>query len=546
MLRALIDFTLASAARTYVALGLICAALFLPGIAALPPIDRDEARFMQASKQMVETGDFAHVRLQDQPRDKKPPGAYWLQAAAAEIFSDQGRPLTWPYRLPSILGALLAVMATAAAARRKDALQDGMVAGVVLATMALVVTEAHLAKADALQFGLAAVCFATMLRAYTDRQTSAGGVFIFWLALGASLLVKGPVIAALCLTTMAALAVADRDARWIWRLRPIIGIPTAWAVAGLWVPVAGLEEVKRAIGSGISQDLLPKLLGGVESHGAPPGTHLVAAFFTLWPWSAALPAAGLLAWAGRTRPDIRFCLAWIVPFWLALEIVPTKLPHYILPLLPAIAVLVAEAFRRPQEIERLIGPKTVAAGKLAALAFPLVAVTALWVGHGLMQILMSMAFMACVVPPLLIALWSYDRQIFRAHAPHIAVLATAFYGLLLGGVAPGANVLTLSPRLHAAIERAGGAKATVALAGYHEPSAVFVMGTETVLTDGRGAAAHVLAARGNFAAVSRDELAAAEDEIQRAGYKLVRHAEISGYNYAKGQSVTLHIIQAAP
>ena len=71
-----------------------CAAslLFLPGFFNIPPIDRDEARFAQATKQMVESGDFVDIRFQDDVRYKKPVGIYWLQAAAVETASALGLP----------------------------------------------------------------------------------------------------------------------------------------------------------------------------------------------------------------------------------------------------------------------------------------------------------------------------------------------------------------------------------------------------------------------------------------------------------------------
>ena len=65
------------------ALLVLCLVLFLPGIAELPVTDRDEARFAQATKQMLETGDFVDIRFQDEPRWKKPIGIYWMQAAIA-------------------------------------------------------------------------------------------------------------------------------------------------------------------------------------------------------------------------------------------------------------------------------------------------------------------------------------------------------------------------------------------------------------------------------------------------------------------------------
>src|SRR5438309_10281887 len=98
--------------RPYALLAALCFALYLPGIAAIPPLDRDEARFAQASRQMLETGDFLRIRFQDEARNKKPAGIYWLQVAAVAAFSTPASAAIWPYRLPSLLGAMAAVLLT--------------------------------------------------------------------------------------------------------------------------------------------------------------------------------------------------------------------------------------------------------------------------------------------------------------------------------------------------------------------------------------------------------------------------------------------------
>jgi len=103
--------------RSYALLAGLCLALYVPGIAAIPPLDRDEARFAQASRQMLETGDFLRIRFQDEARNKKPAGIYWLQAASVAVFSTPESTAIWPYRLPSLVGALGAVLLTFALGR---------------------------------------------------------------------------------------------------------------------------------------------------------------------------------------------------------------------------------------------------------------------------------------------------------------------------------------------------------------------------------------------------------------------------------------------
>src|ERR1700736_6831045 len=112
----ILDFATRSHARAVAVLVLVALLNFLPGFFAIPPIDRDEARFAQASKQMIETGDFVDIRFQDEVRYKKPVGIYWLQAAAVETASALGlqraQVRIWLYRVPSLAGAVGAVLAT--------------------------------------------------------------------------------------------------------------------------------------------------------------------------------------------------------------------------------------------------------------------------------------------------------------------------------------------------------------------------------------------------------------------------------------------------
>src|SRR3954463_10109533 len=98
--------------RPYALRAVCSSALYPRGLAAPPPLDRDEARFAQASRQMLETGDFLRIRFQDAARNKKPAGIYWLQAASVTAFSTPESSAIWPYRLPSIIGALGAVLLT--------------------------------------------------------------------------------------------------------------------------------------------------------------------------------------------------------------------------------------------------------------------------------------------------------------------------------------------------------------------------------------------------------------------------------------------------
>ena len=83
-----------------------------------------------------------------------------------------------------------------------------------------------------------------------------------------------------------------------------------------------------------------------ESHGAPPGLYLLLFWVTFWPGAALAGMAAPAVWRARREPGAQYLLAWLIPSWIVFEIVVTKLPHYVLPLYPAIAILTVGALER--------------------------------------------------------------------------------------------------------------------------------------------------------------------------------------------------------
>src|SRR4030088_2071551 len=136
-----LDFVPGSHVRAIAFLTLCALLVFLPGFFNIPPIDRDEARFAQATKQMVETGDFVDIRFQDEVRYKKPVGIYWLQAGAGQTGNALGVPRApppiWLYRILSLVGALGAVLLTYWAALAFVTRRAAFLAALMMATCIL-------------------------------------------------------------------------------------------------------------------------------------------------------------------------------------------------------------------------------------------------------------------------------------------------------------------------------------------------------------------------------------------------------------------------
>jgi 4-amino-4-deoxy-L-arabinose transferase-like glycosyltransferase len=524
----------------------------LPGVFAVPPLDRDESRFAQATAQMLETRDFVVINYQDQPRFKKPVGIHWMQATSVSLLSSPEAREIWAYRIPSLLGAMLAAAALAWGAAAFIGTQGGLLAGAMLGATFLLSTEAMIAKTDAVLCGATTLALAALARLYAAAR---GGppagpavVWLFWLALAVSILVKGPIGPLVVGLTLATLAIWDRRAGWILRLKPYWGLIVILAIAGPWAGAVTVATDGGFWTAALAGDLAPKLVGGQETHGAPPGYHTGLALLLAFPMTLLLPAALVAAWRGRADPGVRFAVAWLAPAWLLFELMPTKLVHYPLPVYGALAWLAATALVEP------LGPRVrwtgavlsgIAGVALAGGAFYLMSeygdpsdVTAAALAGGLLG-----------------AAGLVGAYMIVAKAPRAALLSAVGLGVLghaalAAGLVPRLDPLWLSDRTERAmadarlLPRQGVADAPVAVAGYAEPSLVFALGTPTEL-EGPQEAARAIAERRPAVVEAREE-PAFRQALMAAGARAVQVAEVAGLDYSNGDEMTLRVYQAPP
>ncbi len=475
--------------RPYALLGFLCFLLYAPGLTKIPPLDRDEARFAQATRQMLETGDFIRISFQDEARNKKPVGFYWLQAVSVSAFSTPESSAIWPYRLPSALAATTAMLLTFAfGTLLLGSSRGGFIAAVLMASGLGLVVEAHIAKADAALLAAVVAGQGALGVVYSavraGRRVPWSLALVFWLAEAVAILFKGPLGPVLALLTAGALSVADHDTSWIRQLRPIIGILLASLIVVPWVVAIESATDGRFLSDSILHDLLPKLVGAQELHGAPPGYYTVLVMASFWPGSLMIAPALVKGWRRRRVPAQRFLLAWLAPAWILFELVPNKLPHYVLPLYPALALLAGSAVA-----EGLGEPVGVAGRSLASIA------TVLW---GLVTVALVAALIAA--PP-----WfggAYSPVTFGASAVLlglalllllrtwpplaaagiIAALAAVFVLPAALAVAPELDSLWLSRSAAALMaEHPPPPEKAVLSVGYSAPSLVFLLGTTTRL-----------------------------------------------------------------
>lgn len=349
-------------------------ALYLPGFFSLPVVDRDEARFAQASRQMMERGDLVVPMVLGKPRLNKPPVVYWLQCASGWVLTGGGRwgDAIWMYRVPSLLAGVGSVLLTWTLGRRLFDARAAWLAGLLLGACPIMFWEAHQARADMLLVGATVLAqwrlWEALAAARRGRPTLWRAV-VLWLAVGLGVMVKGPVTPLLVVLAVVGVCLLERSWRALWAIKPWLGLVIVPCVALPWV----LLVMERVGGATYWQTIYDEVLGRSlepkEGHDGPALYHAALAAVLFWPGS-------LLLWYGLTRafkvglrgdgsrevtggwarrvhvwlstrvagrPQEAFLLAWLLPGWWVFEVVSTKLPHYTMPLYPALALLCARA-----------------------------------------------------------------------------------------------------------------------------------------------------------------------------------------------------------
>ncbi len=553
-LKTIVDFAIGSHARAVMVLLVVALLGFLPGFFSIPPIDRDEARFAQATKQMVESGDYVDIRFQDEVRYKKPVGIYWVQAAVVKTATALGfsGALTtiWLYRLPSLVGSIGAVLLTYWAALAFVPRRAAVLAGLMMASCVLLGIERLLAKTDALLLMTVVAAMGAMARAYLwhererlDAPSAWIVAAIFWTALAAGVLLKGPLIVMVVALAAIALIVVDRSAAWLLTLKPIAGVIWLAVLVLPWfVAIIGRTGDAFLAGS-VGEDLLGKIFTGQESHGAPPGYYFVLFWVTFWPGATLAALATPAVWRARRERAVKFLLAWLVPSWVVFELVVTKLPHYVLPLYPAIAILTAAVI----DARALSRKPFLELGTIWWFVVPMVAgiagVVALAViGRQFGLLVWILMGAAAVLGFLAWRLYQADgaeHSLLRAVAAAI-LTAIATFGLII----PSLGQLFPSATLARILRESGCARPEAAAVGYQEPSLVFLAGTATRLADTAGAAEFLRGGDCRFAFVEAREERSFAQRAEALGVRYRAGPRIDAINISTGRPITIAVFRS--
>lgn len=554
----------------------------LPGLAHLPVIDRDEARYAQASVQMRETGDLVEIKFQDEARNKKPAGIYWLHTAALTVFSSPQDRSIWIHRLPSVLGALIAVLATYWAGLSLMNRQAAFTGSLLLATSLLFVFEAHIAKTDAMLCGMAVLIFACLAKLRHEFREDDEGVspehrhlgILFWVFLALTILIKGPIMPAIIVLALGSLWIWERDLTWVKPLRQPLGLLLCGFIVLPWFIFISIATDGQFFADAFIGDFGSKLVSAQETHGGPPGLYAATISLFFWPASAFL-LMGLVYTFRTARSKMssteastdadtlfmhpkaaRFLLAWAIPFWIILELLPTKLPHYLLPAYPALALMCGAALIRIFDVDDFTLTRRL--GALIALIATALVCTAILYVESLYGHEVNWPFIVAFIVLLSGAITAYGLWTTRARLALTAAIASAIIlsPLTYQFILPTLDSFKTSQRIAESLTNKGitlprldtsNTQTLFLSPQFTEPSLVYHIGTDIRLGD---------------AAVFNDSLTISDmvllvDRLDPDAANFMEDAtraaetrnqcwtqldNIKGFNYSKGKPVDIDIL----
>lgn len=467
--------------------------LFFSSINSLPVLDRDEARYAQATKQMIETNNYSSIKFQNEFRSKKPIGIYWLQAFSVNILADikkidnysnlvtEGN--IWKYRIVSAIAAFLSITLLYLLGKSIYGKREAFYGALVLASSLLFIAESHIAKTDSILVTLTILVMLTLLKYFLKNESSKGisNFFLLWGGLGLSILIKGPILLIIFILSILSIFIIKRDRRWFYEAKPLYGLIFMLLIALPWFFSISGEEQKNFLIESIGHDFLGKVLGGQESHGGFPGFHFLGLWIFLFPFSIFLIPAICYLKLKYKKNKYFFLIIWIIPSFFIMELVPTKLPHYVLPLYPAISIAIGSAIAKLNINKKLFTSNSALLGYIIHFVISNGLVFFLYKAVETYGNLTNFIFISLLIIFILnnLTFIFLIRKNIRLCFLHIIVLANIFTLITYIIILPSLEKVWVTRNIASVINSKTYNKEenNIAVLGYNEPSLVFELGT---------------------------------------------------------------------
>ncbi|MBL8480580.1 MAG: glycosyltransferase family 39 protein [Rhodocyclaceae bacterium] len=315
-------------------------------------IKPDEGRYAEIAREMAVSGDWVTPRLNGIKYFEKPPLQYWATAAAYEVFG----PNEWTARLWTALTGLAGVWLAWFTVRRLWGADAGALAAMCLGSCLLYLGMGHMNTLDMglgffLQLALSGFVLANATAA--DRQAERRWMLLTWAALAAAVLSKGIVALVLTGGTLVIYSFANRDFSPWRRLHLLTGLPLFLLIAAPWFVAVSLANPEFARFFFIHEHF-ERFLTPVHRREQAWWYFLPILILGLLPWTTLALRGAWRAWraeAPREFAPARLLLIFGALTFLFFSVSSSKLPSYILPVLPALVMAASPQILRLTGLE---------------------------------------------------------------------------------------------------------------------------------------------------------------------------------------------------
>lgn len=310
-------------------------AILLPGTCGVSLTDRDEGWYAQVSREMLATGDWLIPHYLGQPWIAKPPLLYWCVAAVWSVTGVH----VWAARLITVLATAGVVQLLATLAGDMYGRRAALIAAISFITAGLPVITGKMLLTDGVLLLCCMGAIVFLWRAATRGPTWSRAVG-FWLCVGLAILAKGPAVIVFVGAFALGLLTRRQWRGWLRSGRFWLASPLALLVAAPWYTYAALHAGGTLWQQFFGYEILDRLGGTPHGHGGPPGYYVVLSLAGWMPWTVLVPGAAFEAWHTRkTDQTAWLLLIWFALPWVFLELIASKLPHYILPCYVPLAIM---------------------------------------------------------------------------------------------------------------------------------------------------------------------------------------------------------------
>ncbi len=543
--------------KELIVLLLLSLSLFFSSINSLPVLDRDEARYVQSSKQMVESNNYLSIKFQEEYRSKKPIGIYWLQALSINLLASVSESKNlkyevlndsiWKYRLISALAVLLSILSLYLLSKNIIGREARFNACLILASCLLVIAEAHIAKTDSILLLLSTIIFITLLKYFKRiEEKNLFNFFLLWTSIGLSILIKGPILILLFLIGIISISIIEKNILWLKDTKPFLGFLLVILISVPWYFFMPIEEQKNFLQESLFHDFLGKIISTQESHGGFPGFYLLGLFIFFFPFSIFfIPLINFLK-ISLGNKNILFLLCWLLPCLIIMELIPTKLPHYILPIYPAIAVIMGLMLSNNKNLNNLFYTKFSYFGYLIYF----------FISNGLLLFIFKanqiygqidttyvLYYLILFFFNNLVFIFIFKKQIKNTFY-YLVFYSNIFSAILYLLIIPSLTMLWTSRNIAISLKKNEYIenKSTIATIGYNEPSLVFEVGTNIKVfksIDQFSESFNLF----DYLIIEKDYYIEFNKKVNEVNLEHKKISSLKGFNAAKNQWIEIYLFK---